>query len=115
MRRIEQEEILKVHPDKHIIATGGSAVYSEKAMEHLCSISTIVFLRADYDGIVKRINNYSQRGIAKAKDQTFEELFLERQPLYEKYAQIIIDCNSISQGEAAGLIAEKIGQGAEDR
>jgi shikimate kinase len=108
LRRIEEEEILKIHPEKHVIATGGSAVYSEKAMGHLSSISTIVFLKADLKIIKKRIGNFNKRGIAKAKDQTFKSLFFERQHLYERYAQIVIDCNSISQEEAADLIAEQL-------
>ena len=108
LRRIEEEEISKIHPEKHVIATGGSAVYSEKAMEHLCSISTIVFLKADLKVIEKRISNFNSRGIAKAKDQTFKDIFFERMSLYDKYAQIVIDCNSISQGKAAGLIEEKL-------
>lgn len=105
LRRIEEQEILKIHPEKHVIATGGSAVYSERAMVHLKGMSTIIFLKADFDIIKHRINNFDQRGIAKSRDQSFEELFQERQPLYEKYAQIVIDCNSITQEEAAGLIA----------
>jgi len=108
LRRIEEEEILKINPDKYIIATGGSAVYSEKAMKHLYSISTIVFLKADRDVIEKRISNFNSRGIAKAKNQTFKSLFFERQPLYERYAQIVIDCNSISQEEAAEAIKNQL-------
>ena len=107
LRSIEEKEILKVHPEKYVIATGGSAVYSKIAMEHLSSISSIVFLKADLAIIEQRIKNFNQRGIAKALDQTFKELFFERQPLYEKYAEILIDCNAISQEEAAEMIAEK--------
>ena len=65
LRRIEEEEILKINPEKHVIATGGSAVYSEKAMVHLSSISEIIFLKADLDVIEKRISNFNSRGISK--------------------------------------------------
>lgn len=108
LRRIEEKVILRLNPEKHVIATGGSAVYSEKAMEHLCRISRVVFLRADFNTIVKRISNFDQRGIAKAKKQSFSELYLERQPLYEKYARITIDCDSISQEDVVRKIAEKL-------
>lgn len=108
LRRVEEEEILKICPEKCVIATGGSAVYSARAMEHLCSISTVVFLKADFDVIRNRINNFDQRGIAKSLDQSFEDLFMERQPLYERYAKVEVDCNSISQENAAELIAEKL-------
>lgn len=108
LRSVEAEEILKIRPEKTVIATGGSAVYSKKVMVHLSSFSEIVFLRADFNVIEKRIVNFDQRGIAKARDQSFYDLFIERQALYEEYADMEIDCNSLSQEEAAGLIVEKI-------
>ena len=110
LRKIEEQEILKITPEKCVIATGGSAVYSDSAMDHLGSVSTIVFLKADFDVIEKRIKNFDRRGIAKARDQSFRDLFMERQPLYEKYAHIEIDCSRISQEEAAELITEKLQQ-----
>lgn len=108
LRQVEEEEIMKIRPEKSVISTGGSAVYSKKAMAHLSSFSEICFLRADFNVIKKRIRNFDQRGIARARDQSFYDLFMERQPLYEKYADMEIDCNSLSQEEAAGVIAERI-------
>ena len=104
LRKVEEEEILKICPERYVIATGGSAVYSARAMEYLCSISTVVFLKANFETIKNRIKNFAQRGIAKDINQSFEDLFLERQPLYEKYADIEIDCNMITQEDAAELI-----------
>ena len=108
LRTIEEQEILKINIDHHVIATGGSAAYSAKAMNHLSSLSTIVFLEAGYDVIERRIHNFETRGIAKAKDQTFRELFEERQSLYRKYAEITIDCNVLGQEELARQIANSI-------
>ena len=108
LRKVEEEEILKINLEKCVIATGGSAVYSRKTMDHLSSISTVVFLKVSLDVLKNRISNFKERGLAKAPDQSFEDLFLERQPLYEKYAEITIDCNSISQERAAELIAERL-------
>ena len=108
LRKVEEKEILKINLEKCVIATGGSTVYSEKAMDHLSSISTVVFLKVSLDVLKNRINNFKERGLAKAKDQSFEDLFLERQPLYEKYAEAEIDCNSISQEDAAELIVKKV-------
>jgi len=107
LRKIEEEEILKLNIEDHIIATGGSAVYSERTMSHLNNISNIIFLKADVDVIKKRIHNFKTRGIAKAEDQTFEDLFIERQALYEKYAEFTIDCNMIDQEEVAEIISRK--------
>ena len=108
LRKVEEVEILKINLEKCVIATGGSAVYSKKAMEHLSSISTVVFLKVRLDVLKSRISNFDQRGLAKAINQSFADLFQERQPLYEKYAEIEIDCNSISQERAAELIVDKL-------
>ena len=77
LRAIEEKEILKLNIKNHVIATGGSAVYSKKAMAHLLSISKIIFLEASFEVIKKRISNFDKRGIAKNKGQTLENLFKE--------------------------------------
>jgi len=97
LREVEEKEILKLNVDRHVISTGGSAVYSAKAMAHLKQISTVIFLEADIDVIKTRIHNFDSRGIAKAENQTFEELFEERRLLYLRYADITIDCNRLDQ------------------
>jgi shikimate kinase len=108
LRAIEEGEILKLNIDRHIIATGGSAVYSEKAMAHLGQISNIVFLEVGLDTLKKRIHNFESRGIAKAVNQTFEALFEERRRLYQTYADITIDSNHLDQEQLASLIAEAV-------
>lgn len=107
LRNIEEREILKINIQNHVISTGGSAVYSRDAMAHLQGISTIIFLEVDYETSRKRIHNFGNRGIAKAKDQTFLDLFHERQVLYRKYAEITVDCNTKDQEEIAEEIAGK--------
>ncbi|MEZ4579746.1 MAG: shikimate kinase [Desulfobacterales bacterium] len=71
LRRIEETEILKINIDRHVIATGGSAVYSEKAMRHLSQISRVVFLKAAYETLEKRIHNFDTRGIASPGTRPF--------------------------------------------
>ncbi|THB80137.1 MAG: shikimate kinase [Desulfobacteraceae bacterium] len=105
LRHIEENELLKLNIQRHIIATGGSVVYSDKVMKHLTRISTIIYLDVTFENIKKRIHDFETRGIAKAKNQTFEELYIERNALYEKYAEVKIDCNFLNQDE----LAEKIG------
>ena len=104
LREIEEEEICKVNIENAIISTGGSAVYSQKAMEHLAKNSTIIFLDVSYAEINRRIKNFTTRGIAKSEDQTFEELFEERGKLYRKYAHITIQCDEYDQDEVADKI-----------
>lgn len=101
LRKIEEKEILKLNMEKHIIATGGSVPYSPKSMAHLKSISKIIFLEVSYEEIERRIHNFTTRGIAKSPDQTFRELYEERQILYKKYSDITVDCNHIDQDEVA--------------
>ncbi|MEN8262825.1 MAG: shikimate kinase [Nitrospirota bacterium] len=108
LREIEEEEILKINIGNHVIATGGSAVYSERAMSHLQSISNIVFLEVEFEEIRRRIHNFETRGIARAETQTFRDLFDERQVLYNKYAELTIDCNKPDQEEIAGIISSKL-------
>lgn len=105
LRAIEEAEILKLNISRHIIATGGSAVYSEKAMRHLSGISTVIFLEAEFEVIQRRIYNFETRGIAKDEAQSFEELFWERQVLYEKYADATFNVSHLDQEQCAAQIA----------
>lgn len=92
LRSIEEKTLLCINEQNHVIATGGSAVYSEAAMHHLKTFGTIIFLDVDLPEILTRISNFDTRGLARRADQTFSELFNERQPLYQKYADICINC-----------------------
>ena len=108
LRGIEEHEIMNLNIRSHVIATGGSAAYSTNAMSHLLNISKVIFLEASFEEIERRIHNFKTRGIAKTEDQTFRDLYDERQSLYKKYADIIIDCNRSDQEEIAMRIAESI-------
>lgn len=108
LRAIEEKELLKLNVSRHIIATGGSVPYSEKSMALLDRVSHIVFLQVSIEELRRRIHNYESRGIAKAPDQTFMELFEERRRLYEHYAHITIHCDGMGQDEVADAIARKV-------
>jgi shikimate kinase len=108
LREIEEKEVLKINIENHVIATGGSVPYSERTMTHLCGISKIVFLKTDFEVIKTRIHNFETRGIAKEKNQTFRDLFEERQILYATYADFTFDCNELNQERLAEHIAESI-------
>ncbi|MDC7222069.1 MAG: shikimate kinase [Spirochaetales bacterium] len=108
LRAVEEREISRINLERHIISTGGSAVYSEKAMTHLAQISHIVFLDVTIENLRKRIHNFESRGIAKNENQSFEELFDERMKLYRKYAHITIDSNKLNQEELAIKIANSV-------
>lgn len=90
--QIENEVNSKIETTHSIIATGGSVVYGTKAMMHLKSISTVVYLKLDYEELVDRLGDLEERGVAIRSGQTLLDLYDERIPLYEKYADITIDC-----------------------
>ncbi|SHO50642.1 shikimate kinase [Desulfopila aestuarii] len=108
LRHIEERVLLDVNHRHHVIATGGSAAYSHKAMTHLAQDGIIVFLNADLSCLRSRIQNYETRGLAKRPDQTFQDLFDERYQLYTRYANIIVDCSLLSQEEVCNKIIVEI-------
>ncbi len=110
LRKIEESITCSINTENSVISTGGSVIYSKKAMEHLKSISKIIFLDVDYENLLKRINNFDSRGLAKSRDQTFLDLYRERNVLYKKYAQVTIDCNAVSQENVAHQIMAKLMQ-----
>lgn len=85
---IEQKYICETTFENCVIATGGSVVYSQKAMKALKDTGTIVYLKISYREMGRRINNITTRGIVLGKDQTLHELYLKRTPLYEQYADL---------------------------
>ncbi|MCU0587924.1 MAG: shikimate kinase [Syntrophobacteraceae bacterium] len=106
LRAIEERVLLSLDPRHHVIATGGSAVYSQAAMEHLKSSGLTVFLDVDLETLKARIHDYETRGLAKRPDQSFEELFAERSALYSRYADVTIRCDGLSVAEACSAILE---------
>ena len=95
--RVEEEAICSVEAQNTVIATGGSAVYSEKAMEHLKSMGKIIYLQLSYEEMDRRLGDLHARGVAIAPGATLQDLYNERVPLYEKYADITVNiCNGNS-------------------
>ncbi|MFI3200321.1 MAG: shikimate kinase [Eubacteriales bacterium] len=80
----------------HVIATGGSAVYGEEAMNHLSEIGFIVYLKLPYEAIEMRLGDLNKRGVALKENQTLQDIYEERVPLYEKYANYIVESDELS-------------------
>ncbi len=91
---------------KSIIATGGSAVYGENAMAHFKEIGTLVYLKLDYDKIKRRLGNIKNRGVVMPEGYTLKKLYDERVKLYERYADITIDCNGLNVEESINKLCE---------
>ena len=77
--------------ENSIIATGGSACYEPEGMQHLREISTVVYLKLPYEEVEKRLGDLNARGVTLQPGQTLRDLYDERTPLYEKYADIVVD------------------------
>lgn len=92
--KIEDEINVSIYPKKSVIATGGSAVYGENAMQHFKEISKIIYLKLSYQSITERLGDLTSRGVVLKEGQTLENLYEERVPLYEKYADKVIDCEN---------------------
>lgn len=80
----------------HVIATGGSAVYSAEGMENLCEIGFVVYLKLPFESIQTRLGDLNKRGVALKENQTLRDLYEERVPLYEKYADYVVESEHLS-------------------
>lgn len=90
--------------DRAVIAPGGSVIYGEEAMKHLKDISLVVYLKIDYEDLVLRLGDLKDRGVALKDGMTLLDLYNERAPLYEKYADITI----YEEGKHAGQVVDEL-------
>lgn len=91
---LEEKILLGVDEKNSVIATGGSAVYSEKAMLNFKKNGEIIYIKISYDEMIKRIENMETRGILLKEKETIEEMYSMREALYEKYADEIIEADN---------------------
>ena len=107
---VENEVLCTLSADQSVIATGGSAVYSDEAMKHLSSIGTVVYLQVTLKELEKRLGGLYERGVVM-KDgigMSLNALYEERIPLYEKYAEVTIDIDGLSVRDAARQLVDKL-------
>ncbi len=89
-----------------VIATGGSVVYSDRAMQHLKSIGTVVYLELGPEEVERRIPSLAKRGVVmRGNIKDVKGLHEERRPLYEKYADITVSCDNKNIDETVEAIA----------
>lgn len=101
---IENKINASVCEEHAIIAPGGSVIYGKEAMEHLKEISTIVYLKISYEEVKSRLGDLKDRGVALKDGMTLKDLYDERTPLYEKWADLIVD----EQGKTPGMLVVEI-------
>ena len=89
-KEIEEGALLSVEFNQIVLATGGSAVFCDTAMEHIKENSIVIYLEVPYEDISARISNFSERGLLKRSDQTIQEAYKEREGLYQNCADYIV-------------------------
>lgn len=101
---IENDTLCGVNVENTVIATGGSAVFGGEAMSHLADRGCIVYIKLSCGEIERRVNNIKTRGIAMKKGRTIRDIYEERVPLYERYADITVDCENAAIEECVERI-----------
>ena len=92
-KEIEEAAILSVEFNQTVLATGGSAIFSKKAMNYIAGNSLVIYLEVSFEDIIDRIPDFSNRGFIKEADQTIKQAFNERENIYRKFADHIVTNN----------------------
>lgn len=107
---VENQVLSDIDESNAVISTGGSAVYSHAAMEHLSEIGLIVYLKITYEELKNRLSDLQERGVVLkgGMSMSLEDLYKERQPLYEEYAELVVDVNDLTITAAARKVAAAV-------
>jgi len=105
---IEDQVNAGVEAEKAVIAPGGSVIYCENAMRHYKEIGKVVYLKASFETINSRLKNARNRGVVLREGQTLQDLYNERVPLFEKYADITVCEDGYELGETVGHVLEAL-------
>jgi len=106
--RIEEETVLSLHAERAVIATGGSVVCSEASMAHLKAGGVVVYLEISYDEMERRLKNITTRGIVLLPGQSLREMYDERVPLYERYADLTVASSGGDLESVVGTVLEVV-------
>ena len=105
---VENRVNASIEAENTIIATGGSVIYGKEAMAHLKEIGTVVYLHVPYMTLEKRLADIKGRGVVLKEDQSLYDLYLERTPLYEKYADLQISEEGLNVEETVDKLIENL-------
>lgn len=95
--------------ESSVISTGGSVVYGREAMKHLKETGTVIYLKLSYEALEKRLGNLKGRGVVLRDGQTLKDLYEERVPLYERYADLTVDEENLDIEGTLQKILELVG------
>lgn len=102
--RLEERYLLSLKFKGKVVATGGSAVYSPRAMASLAASGPVVYLHLPLEELMFRIGDTGVRGVVISPGQTFEQLFEERRSLYEAYADLTVSCSGLGHDETVRAV-----------
>lgn len=102
--QVEDEINSQLDVKRSVIAPGGSVIYGEKAMAHLKEISQVVYLKLSYGELKRRLGDLTDRGVALREGMSLRDLYEERLPLYEKYADITVRAS----GRGPGAVVDEL-------
>ena len=105
---LEDEILSGIEADQHVIATGGSAIYGDAAMAHLKAGGTVVYLRLPLAEIEQRVGELTDRGVAMRPGQTLADVYAERAPRYEHWADLVVDCAGLELREVVARIDQEL-------
>lgn len=106
---IENRINAKVDVSNTVIAPGGSVIYGKEAMEHFKEIAVIVYLKLTYQSVCERLGDLNKRGVVLKPGQDLQALYEERCPLYEKYADVVVECDHLELGETLERVKNSFG------
>ena len=109
-KEIENRINASINVEETVIATGGSVVYCEEAMKHMKEIGKVIYLKLSYENVSKRLGDLVGRGVVLEEGQTLKDLYEERTPLYEKYADIVIDEEGKDLEASLQALLDKLGE-----
>lgn len=105
--RLEEECLQRIEMYHSVIAPGGSIIYHHSGLTRAKRESVIVYLDENYPTIVRRLSNATNRGIVGLRDKTLRQIYLERLPLYEHYAEVTVKPNGRSQHRVIDEIIDR--------
>jgi shikimate kinase len=109
MRQVEEAFVATCElPPGAVVATGGSVAYGPRAMERLCQYGVCVYLQISLATVMRRVDNWQSRGFSCAPGQTLEQVYQERMPLYQRYADLILPCDDLSSEQVVRQLEERL-------
>ena len=103
--KCEEQALLAINVSNTVIATGGSAIYSEAGMKHLSEEAVVIYLKIGQEDLKKRLKSIKERGVVMRPGESLEDMFAARSELYERYADITVEEEGASVEDTVNAVA----------